>query len=228
MTRFTRLALIALLVVLSFAAALPTVQAQPQYYYSFTGFNGTCGGSAGAVFISGSIPRTAYVPANNEVFWMGTNVPPPTSGSFVLPAQGPASPGTFISFTSNTGPEPVDISFEATLHIGGVPTWVTRIRVRCTGPGATPTILELFAGPYSTPLTFSGPPLPEGFVLRTITCDVAVFDSPGGTPVGDNRIIAGQTWYVNPTPVKAPSGEDWTEIFVSGTPNGFIPTRCVG
>lgn len=75
---------------------------------------------------------------------------------------------------------------------------------------------------------YQGPPIPEGFVLRTITCDVAVFDTPGGQPVGDNRIIGGQTWYVNPTPVTAPDGTSWTEIFVSGTPNGYIPTRCVG
>ncbi len=76
--------------------------------------------------------------------------------------------------------------------------------------------------------TFSGPPLPAGFVLRTIHCNVAVYDQPGGVPVGENRIVAGQTWYVNPTPVKAPDGASWTEIFVGGFTNGFIPTSCVG
>ncbi|MBX3082667.1 MAG: hypothetical protein KF716_13600 [Anaerolineae bacterium] len=75
---------------------------------------------------------------------------------------------------------------------------------------------------------YAGPPIPAGFVLRTITCDVAVFDAPGGQPVGDNRIKGGQTWYVNPKSVKAADGQAWTEIFVSGTPNGYIPTKCVG
>jgi hypothetical protein len=75
---------------------------------------------------------------------------------------------------------------------------------------------------------FSGPPIPAGFVLRTITCDVAVFDAPGGSPVGANRIRGGQTWYVNPKPASAPDGSSWTEIFVSGYNNVYIPTRCVG
>jgi hypothetical protein len=74
---------------------------------------------------------------------------------------------------------------------------------------------------------YGGPPIPAGFVLRTITCDVAVFDSPGGRPVGSNRIKAGQTWYVKPTSTTATGGDAWTEIFVSGVPNGFIPTSCV-
>ncbi|MBX3080121.1 MAG: hypothetical protein KF716_00715 [Anaerolineae bacterium] len=75
---------------------------------------------------------------------------------------------------------------------------------------------------------FAGRPIPSNFVLRTITCNVAVYDSAGGQPVGANAIKAGQTWYVNPTPVKDFSGKQWTEIYVSGTTNGFIPTQCVG
>ena len=77
-------------------------------------------------------------------------------------------------------------------------------------------------------LEFVGPPIPAGFVLRTITCDVAVFDTPGGQPVGSNKITAGQSWYVNPKAVTGPSGDSWTEIFVSSETNPFIPTRCVG
>jgi hypothetical protein len=70
--------------------------------------------------------------------------------------------------------------------------------------------------------------IPAGFALRTITCDVPVYNTPGGSPVGDGRIRAGQTWYVNPTPVDAADGESWTEIFVSSRTHPFIPTRCVG
>ncbi len=68
---------------------------------------------------------------------------------------------------------------------------------------------------------------PAGFVLRTIICTVPVFDSPGGTPVGSNIIRGGQTWFVNPTPVSDSFGRQWTEIFVAGPENGFIPTSCV-
>ncbi len=87
------------------------------------------------------------------------------------------------------------------------------------------TVWEVFQA-CSDP-AFQGPPIPSGFVLKTITCDVPVYDAPGGKPVGSNAITAGQTWYVNPTPVKAPNGEQWTEIFVAGYSTGFVPTRCV-
>jgi hypothetical protein len=76
-------------------------------------------------------------------------------------------------------------------------------------------------------MVFNGPELPEGFVLKTITCDVAVYDAPGGKPVGSNAIKGGQTWYVNPTPKKDAAGKSWTEIFVAGFTNGYVPTSCV-
>ena len=81
--------------------------------------------------------------------------------------------------------------------------------------------------PPSQNLQFQGPPIPSGFVLRGITCDTAVYDSAGGQPVAGTLITAGQTWYVNPTPVTA-GGSSWTEIFTSSYINGFVPTACVG
>jgi hypothetical protein len=74
---------------------------------------------------------------------------------------------------------------------------------------------------------FDGPGVPGGFVLKTVTCDVAVYATPGGIPVGDNKIVGGQTWYVNPKPVKDAAGKSWTEVFVAGFNNGYIPTSCV-
>jgi hypothetical protein len=74
---------------------------------------------------------------------------------------------------------------------------------------------------------FAGPGVPAGFVLKTITCNVAVYDAPGGKPVGSNAITSGQTWYVNPTPKKDAAGKSWTEVFVAGYSNGFVPTSCV-
>jgi hypothetical protein len=72
-----------------------------------------------------------------------------------------------------------------------------------------------------------GPSLPPGFVQHTISCNVAVYDQPGGTPVGLNQIRAGQTWYIDPEPKTAPDGSLWTAIFVSGVHLGYIPTGCV-
>jgi hypothetical protein len=74
----------------------------------------------------------------------------------------------------------------------------------------------------------SGPPRPEGFELHWIVCDTAVFDTPGGSPVGSDAVTNGQTWFVNPEPVDAPDGSSWTEIWTGGYQNPYIPTSCVG
>lgn len=76
---------------------------------------------------------------------------------------------------------------------------------------------------------FSGPGIPTGFVQRGIACTTPVFDGPNGTAVAGAVVRQGQNWYVNPTPT-APdvNGRRWTEIFVSGARNGYIPAECVG
>lgn len=76
---------------------------------------------------------------------------------------------------------------------------------------------------------FVGPGIPSGFVQRGIACTTPVFDGPNGTAVAGAVIRQGQSWYVNPTPT-APdvNGRRWTEIFVSGARNGYIPAECVG
>ncbi|MBW4437441.1 MAG: hypothetical protein KME04_09925 [Pleurocapsa minor GSE-CHR-MK-17-07R] len=70
--------------------------------------------------------------------------------------------------------------------------------------------------------------VPASFVPATITCDTPVYDAPAGSPVGSDRVTAGQSWSVNPTPVVAADGSSWTEIYVSGFLNPFVPTACVG
>jgi hypothetical protein len=75
--------------------------------------------------------------------------------------------------------------------------------------------------------TFSGPVRPANSELKTITCDVAVFDSPGGKPVGENRIKAGQTWFVVPGATADKTGENWVQVYVSGFSLGWIPAKCV-
>ena len=80
--------------------------------------------------------------------------------------------------------------------------------------------------------TGGGQPIPTAtpvgaFALRLIVCDTPVYDAPGGRPVGDNRVRAGQTWYVNPVPVRDAAGGLWTAINVSGSNLAYIPARCV-
>jgi hypothetical protein len=74
---------------------------------------------------------------------------------------------------------------------------------------------------------FTGPTIPSGYAQSVITCDVAVFDAPAGSPVGNNRIAAGQTWHVAPESVTAPDGSLWRQVFVGGFQNPYIPDRCV-
>ncbi|MEP7290466.1 MAG: hypothetical protein ABI835_01730 [Chloroflexota bacterium] len=69
--------------------------------------------------------------------------------------------------------------------------------------------------------------IPAGFVFRTIICDTPVYNTAAGQPVGDARVTAGQTWFVNPETVDGDDGKSWTEIYVSSTTNPFIPTACV-
>ena len=109
-----------------------------------------------------------------------------------------------------------------------------QITVTRVGAGAEVSTFQTTCPPPPSPVTATpepvdrGPFIPAGFVLSTITCDVAVFDSPAGTPVAGSVITGGQTWYVNPAPEEGADGEEWSEIFTSGPVNGYIPTICIG
>jgi hypothetical protein len=81
--------------------------------------------------------------------------------------------------------------------------------------------------PNNLAVSAPSPSVPDGFVLKTITCTTAVFNMPGGQPVGENRITAGQTWYISPEPQSDSSGKSWTEVFVSGYENAWVWSNCV-
>jgi len=72
------------------------------------------------------------------------------------------------------------------------------------------------------------PNAPVGFVLHHITCDVAVYSQPDLDHPTGAAITKGQRWSVSETPVKGADGQNWTEVFVGGYQDGFIPTKCVG
>lgn len=81
---------------------------------------------------------------------------------------------------------------------------------------------------YCQPATGdSAPPLPSDYVLMNIICDTAVYDTPAGSPVGDGRLLAGQTFYVDPVSVTGSDGNEWTQVFVSSYTNPYIRTSCI-
>ncbi len=126
--------------------------------------------------------------------------------------------GTYSSYSSFTfGVAPVRNPITATIVYDGV---------TYTGSANNPCFVPI-AIEEPEILVFEGPAIPEGFVLKRIICDVAVYDTPSGSPVGANKLTIGQTWFVNPIPIEAANGELWSEVFVSGYINGFVPTRCV-
>lgn len=75
---------------------------------------------------------------------------------------------------------------------------------------------------------YAAQPIPTGFMQYNVVCNSPVYDQPAGQPVGSNAVTAGQTWYVNPKPVKGSDGKQWSEIFLGGSNTAFIPTSCVG
>jgi hypothetical protein len=76
--------------------------------------------------------------------------------------------------------------------------------------------------------TAQGAGVPAGYYQYNIVCDTPVYDSPGGYPVGDNMVTAGQAWHLNPEPEAGPDGQNWNAIFVGGVHIGYIPSACVG
>jgi hypothetical protein len=86
---------------------------------------------------------------------------------------------------------------------------------------------ESIAATASCSNGYQAEPIPAGFVLRTIVCNTDVYNEPGGTPVGNGTLTADQTWFVSPTP-KTVGSQSWTEIFLAGPNDAWIPSACVG
>jgi LysM repeat protein len=129
--------------------------------------------------------------------------------------------GGMGNFTYTTPPQYNPIVFTLTSLAGN--GFAEQVDVQTEGTCAG---LPTFAAPVPQ---FAGPGVPAGFVLRTIACTTAVFNGPNGTAIAGATVRQGQTWYVNPTPTDPDvNGRRWTEIFVSGFQNGFIPAECVG
>ena len=110
----------------------------------------------------------------------------------------------------------------STRRLGIFSAW--RFQGTCSGDVLTVVANKLPLG--GTVAAVPDPSIPEVYVLKTITCTEAVFDSPAGNPVGDNKVTAGQTFYVSTKSVKGSDGRMWSQIFVSSDPNPWILTSC--
>ncbi len=166
-----------------------------------------------------SVFRLVLIPFILAVFVLVTPARPASAANVCVVSSGSLASGGNISITAPaghtyvfayTGAATGQITVTGTLNI-----------VNGTGGVLNYTITDL--GVDCSPQ----PEVPGGFVLRTITCNVAVYDAPGGQPVGSNAIKGGQTWYVNPTPKTDAAGKSWTEIFVASFTDGYVPTSCV-
>ncbi|MFN8378247.1 MAG: hypothetical protein U0452_06200 [Anaerolineae bacterium] len=71
-----------------------------------------------------------------------------------------------------------------------------------------------------------GPSIPDGFVLRQVTCDTLLYATPDGIPVlGGAAVTSGQTWFV--APEASEEHPDWIEGFFGGFTNAWLPAACV-
>ncbi len=213
------LVLLAIICVVSFGLNTGIARAAT-YVLSYSGFSGTCSASG---FI---LNATGYYNLATAVTIQGTttlNGASYDTYSFGFSA-GTLTFGTGFNRTFPT-PQPTanwTFAFRSVVTAGGVSYWVSTTTLTCSGGSLSATNVSA-----AYVASFEGPGIPAGFVLKTITCNVAVYDAPGGKPVGTNAITGGQTWYVNPTPKNDAAGKSWTEIFVAGYNNGFVPTSCV-
>lgn len=185
--------------------------------FVFSG-NGTCTTNSisvpvGVAWNVSVVPTSTYVETLN-----GAEV---VNGPFTTTFSGT---GAGSGITSNhaifSAALPYSYTFDITYLQGGTIIGHASATYRCSGNVA---VLQGGAAARQIPGTFE---------LRTITCDTAVFQSAGGQPVPTGeRILSGQTWYINPSPVTVDNNKQypsWTEIYVSGVQNGYIPTACVG
>jgi hypothetical protein len=129
---------------------------------------------------------------------------------------------------------PYTIEWRREVFKDGNPIASTRVFLTCTASGASVSIINnppLPSIPSGTD-DLAGPPIPTDsqgnlYPVMMVTCDTPVYESPGGNPVENATLWAGQTWYISPEDVEAPDGSLWRAVFVSSYTPVYIPTACV-
>jgi hypothetical protein len=74
---------------------------------------------------------------------------------------------------------------------------------------------------------FDPNPFRTGYEQRTIVCNTPVLDTPGGSPMRNFRVSAGQKRFVMPKPVLGPDGQLYLQVRVNAKFVGFILLKCV-
>ena len=154
---------------------------------------------------------TLSVPGFGIVFTFAENSSPGSFSSFAVnPSAYTVAPHTAITF--------VDTGYNGPNQTGGVAYSATAV-FDCT----TGDLLSTGSGSAGNLV----PQVPPGFVMKQVTCTTLVLIGPGQQAVGSAQVVAGQRWYVNPTPVKGTNGISYTELFDGGMSDGYIPTSCI-
>lgn len=220
MRRLAVLGVVITLLLATLAAPLPAAAAG--YSLTYSGFSGTCSASGFTTATTATYDLATDVGVVGSTTLDGAAYD--TFGFGLSAGQGAFATAFSRTFSPALASSTYSFVFRSDLQVAGASV------------GTTTTTISCNAGAFSASSTFAvataafvGPGIPSGFVLRAIACNTAVFDRPGGQAVGSNRILAGQTWYVNPKPSDPDAdGRRWTEIFVSSFVNGYVPAECVG
>jgi len=229
--RWIRLgSVITLAALLLFSIPQGQTLAAGDYYLDYTGITGTCDASGfSTTTATGTYSFATDVSVIGNITLNGS---PYNTYSFTKPA-GSVTKSTGFGETFSSPLASANFVMVYTSQVvstsDNILRGTTTITFTCTN--GTLTASSQWS-PTSQPasgavIQFAGPAVPAGFVLRVITCNTPIYNTPGGTPVGSNAILAGQSWFVNPTSVKDRRGRRWTEVFAGGYSTGFVLTRCV-
>ncbi len=181
------------------------------------------------------------VPCMNEPTTVFLDSPPPTEDpSTPVASETPPTPDTTeepsTPVASETPPAP-DTTDEPSTPVATE----TLIAPDTTQEPSTPVASETPVAPDvteepstpvpaavpSVPVRVPAPAAPVSYVLNLITCNTPIYDSPAGRYVGNGMVYAGQTFFTSSTPVIAADGSSWTQVFVGGWSNPYIPSECV-
>lgn len=77
------------------------------------------------------------------------------------------------------------------------------------------------------PIIELSPDVPAAYALRVMICDTPLYDSPAGSVIPNTSVVIGQIFSVDPVDAIAADGTHWTQIFVGGWSNPFVPSVCV-
>jgi len=88
-----------------------------------------------------------------------------------------------------------------------------------SAPASAPIVIE--------PIIEPSPDIPAAYVLRVMICDTMLYDNPAGSVISNTSVVIGQIFSVDPVDAIAADGSHWTQLFVGGWNNPYVPSVCV-